>query len=76
MVFQQFNLFPNMTVLDNVTCAARCAKRGTEAEITQRAKDLLERVGLPTSRASTRSGSPAASSSASPSPGPSAWSPT
>jgi ABC-type polar amino acid transport system ATPase subunit len=46
MVFQQFNLFPNMTVLDNVRCAARCAKRGTEAEITQRAKDLLERVGL------------------------------
>ena len=46
MVFQQFNLFPNMTVLENVTCAARCAKRGTDAEIAQRAKDLLERVGL------------------------------
>jgi ABC-type polar amino acid transport system ATPase subunit len=46
MVFQQFNLFPNMTVLDNVTCAARCAKRGTDAEIAQRAKDLLDRVGL------------------------------
>ena len=46
MVFQQFNLFPNMTVLDNVTCAARCAKRGTDAEVTQRAKNLLERVGL------------------------------
>jgi polar amino acid transport system ATP-binding protein len=46
MVFQQFNLFPNMTVLDNVTCAARCAKRGSDAEIAQRAKDLLDRVGL------------------------------
>jgi polar amino acid transport system ATP-binding protein len=32
MVFQQFNLFPNMTVLDNVTCAARCAKRGGLAD--------------------------------------------
>jgi ABC-type polar amino acid transport system ATPase subunit len=46
MVFQQFNLFPNMTVLDNVTCAPRCAGKGTEAEIAKRAKDLLDRVGL------------------------------
>jgi ABC-type polar amino acid transport system ATPase subunit len=46
MVFQQFNLFPNMTVLDNVTCAPRMAGRGSEAEIAKRAKDLLDRVGL------------------------------
>ncbi len=46
MVFQQFNLFPNMTVLDNVACAPRMAKRGTDAEVTKRAKDLLDRVGL------------------------------
>jgi polar amino acid transport system ATP-binding protein len=46
MVFQQFNLFPNMTVLDNVSCAPRLAGRGTDKEITQRAKDLLDRVGL------------------------------
>ena len=46
MVFQQFNLFPNMSVLENVTCAARCANRGTDAQITQRGKDLLDRVGL------------------------------
>src|SRR4051812_48059098 len=46
MVFQQFNLFPNMTVLDNVTCAPRCAGRGSSAEIEKRAKDLLDRVGL------------------------------
>jgi ABC-type polar amino acid transport system ATPase subunit len=46
MVFQQFNLFPNMTVLQNVTCAPQCARRGTDAEIAKRAKDLLDRVGL------------------------------
>jgi ABC-type polar amino acid transport system ATPase subunit len=46
MVFQQFNLFPNMTVLENVTCAAKCAGRVTDAEISKRARDLLDRVGL------------------------------
>jgi ABC-type polar amino acid transport system ATPase subunit len=46
MVFQQFNLFPNMTVLDNVTCAPRCAGRGTGEQIEERARDLLDRVGL------------------------------
>jgi ABC-type polar amino acid transport system ATPase subunit len=46
MVFQQFNLFPNMTVRENVTCAAKCAGRGTDAEISKRARDLLDRVGL------------------------------
>jgi ABC-type polar amino acid transport system ATPase subunit len=46
MVFQQFNLFPHMTVLDNVTCAPRCAGRGSDAEITRRAKELLDQVGL------------------------------
>ena len=45
MVFQQFNLFPNMTVLDNVLCAPRCAGRST-AEVTKRATELLDRVGL------------------------------
>src|SRR3954452_13110861 len=45
MVFQQFNLFPNMTVLDNVLCAPRCAGRSA-AEAAKRAKDLLDRVGL------------------------------
>ncbi len=46
MVFQQFNLFPNMTVLDNVTCAPRCAGRGTEKQIVARAKELIDQVGL------------------------------
>ena len=45
MVFQQFNLFPNMTVLENVMCAPRCAGAST-AEVTKRARDLLDRVGL------------------------------
>ena len=46
MVFQQFNLFPNMTVLENVMVAPLLAKQGTEDEIRQRALDLLDRVGL------------------------------
>jgi ABC-type polar amino acid transport system ATPase subunit len=46
MVFQQFNLFPNMTVLDNVTCAPRCAGKGSNEEIKKRGLELLERVGL------------------------------
>ena len=75
MVFQQFNLFPNMTVLDNVICAPRCAGAST-AEVTKRARTCSTGSAWPTRRGSTRSGSRAASSSASPSPGRSRWSPT
>ncbi len=46
MVFQQFNLFPNMTVLDNVMCAPMCASLGKEPEIKKLALDLLDQVGL------------------------------
>jgi len=46
MVFQQFNLFPNMTALENVMSAPMCAKLGKEGEIKQRAMELLDRVGL------------------------------
>ncbi len=46
MVFQQFNLFPNMTVLDNVMSGPLSAKRGKEPEIRKRALDLLDQVGL------------------------------
>lgn len=46
MVFQQFNLFPNMTVLKNMTLAPVKLKKATKAEAEERAKKLLERVGL------------------------------
>ncbi len=46
MVFQQFNLFPNMTALQNVMSAPMSAKLGKEDEIRKQALTLLERVGL------------------------------
>ncbi len=46
MVFQQFNLFPNMTVLKNMTIAPIKLKKATKAEAEERALSLLERVGL------------------------------
>ncbi len=46
MVFQQFNLFPNQTVLENVMCGPMCARQGSEQVIRTRALDLLDRVGL------------------------------
>ena len=46
MVFQQFNLFPHMTVLDNLTCAPVMLKKMTKAEAEAKAMELLGRVGL------------------------------
>lgn len=46
MVFQQFNLFNNLTVLDNITLAPRIVKKQKPAEAEAEAKKLLERVGL------------------------------
>ena len=46
MVFQQFNLFPNMTVHKNMTIAPVKLKKATKAEAEERALSLLERVGL------------------------------
>ena len=46
MVFQQFNLFPHMTVLENMTCAPILLKKMTKAEAEAKAMDLLGRVGL------------------------------
>ena len=46
MVFQQFNLFPHLTVLDNLTLAPVLLKKMTKAEAEAKAMDLLGRVGL------------------------------
>jgi polar amino acid transport system ATP-binding protein len=46
MVFQSFNLFPHMRVIDNVTLAPRKLNRGTTADIHARAMALLQRLGL------------------------------
>jgi polar amino acid transport system ATP-binding protein len=46
MVFQQFNLFPHLTVMDNLTLAARRIRRRPRAEAEERARTLLARVGL------------------------------
>ncbi len=46
MVFQQFNLFPHLTVMDNLTLAARRIRHRPRAEAEQRAHELLARVGL------------------------------
>jgi ABC-type polar amino acid transport system ATPase subunit len=47
MVFQQFNLFPHMTVERNITLAPMTVKGVDEAAAKQRARELLERVGIP-----------------------------
>ena len=46
MVFQQFNLFPHLTVLENLTLAPVLLKKATKAEAEAKAMELLERVGL------------------------------
>ena len=46
MVFQQFNLFPHMTVLENLTCAPVMLKKMTQAQAEEKAMELLGRVGL------------------------------
>lgn len=46
MVFQHFNLFPNMTVLKNMTCAPVSILGKSKEEAEKRALELLDRVGL------------------------------
>lgn len=46
MVFQHFNVFPNMTVQQNITLAPVLTKKKTQAEADEMACELLNRVGL------------------------------
>ena len=46
MVVQQFNLFPHLTVLDNLTLAPVLLKKLSKADAEAKAMELLERVGL------------------------------
>jgi polar amino acid transport system ATP-binding protein len=46
MVFQQFNLFPHLTILENLTLAPTLLKKLTKAEAAEKAMALLARVGL------------------------------
>ena len=46
MVFQQFNLFPHLTVMKNITLAPVKLKKMTQAEAEKKGLELLERVGL------------------------------
>ncbi len=47
MVFQQFNLFPHLTVMNNITLAPMKVRHTPRAEAEERAMGLLERVGIP-----------------------------
>jgi general L-amino acid transport system ATP-binding protein len=47
MVFQQLNLFPHLSVLDNITLAPRQVRHETKVEAEANAMKLLERVGIP-----------------------------
>ncbi len=46
MVFQQFNLFPHMSLLDNLTCAPIMLKKTPKKQAEEMAVSLLQRVGL------------------------------
>ena len=47
MVFQSFNLFPHITVLQNVTLAPIWVRKKSRSESEEKAMELLERMGIP-----------------------------
>jgi polar amino acid transport system ATP-binding protein len=47
MVFQQFNLFPHLTVLDNITLAQKVIRKRSKIEADNIARQLLVKVGIP-----------------------------
>jgi len=47
MVFQQFNLFPHLSAMDNVTLAQRAVRKRRKGEAEEIAMDLLAKVGIP-----------------------------
>ena len=47
MVFQQFNLFPHLTALDNITLAQRTVRKRSKSEANEIAMELLHKVGIP-----------------------------
>ena len=46
MVFQQFNLFPHLSVMDNITLAPRVVRKQSRSEAESIARDLLDKVGI------------------------------
>ena len=50
MVFQSFNLFNNLNIIDNITLAPTLVKNVDKSESEKKAMELLERVGLPDKR--------------------------
>jgi len=62
MVFQQFNLFPHLTVLQNITLAPLWVRRWPKDKAEQVALDLLKRVGIPSKPTNFQRSFPAASS--------------
>ena len=46
MVFQQFNLFPHLTIMDNITLAPVLLKKMTKADAVKKGEELLARVNL------------------------------
>ncbi|MFU8827303.1 MAG: amino acid ABC transporter ATP-binding protein [Brevefilum sp.] len=47
MVFQSFNLFPHLTVLENITVAQKVVRKRSKPEALENARTLLEKVGIP-----------------------------